>query len=65
MDSTKTADDMDDSAPQDSLEQFREKWQNELNSTKTNALPNDQNDDASSEFSSEVCIHIARCQIIS
>lgn len=60
MDSTITADDADDASPQNSLEQFREKWQNELNATKTNVLSNGQNDEANSEFSSKVCIYTWR-----
>lgn len=60
MDSTIAADATDDSSQPNTLEQFREKWQNELSTARTNTLPNSQNNEANSEFASEVCINTLR-----
>lgn len=51
-------DDSEESSPQETLEQFREKWQNELNSTKSSqpksAAATKSTQSAGSVFSSKV-----------
>lgn len=51
-------DDSEESSPQETLEQFREKWQNELNSTKSSqsnaTAPTKSTERSISKFSNKV-----------